>query len=79
VITDFGILVPHATTDELHLAALFADATLDEARNAVGWPLAVADEVARIEPPTAHELDTLRALHARTREAHARPVVLPIP
>jgi glutaconate CoA-transferase subunit B len=78
VITDFGILTPHAKTDELHLSALFADATLDEARNAVGWPLAIADVVARIEPPTAHELHTLRALHARTREAHARPVVLPI-
>ena len=77
VITDFGILTPHPATRELQLTALFAEATVDEARNAVGWPLAVADVVAQVPPPTAHELHTLRALHARTREAHARPVALP--
>lgn len=79
VITDFGILAPHPATDELQLTALFADATVDEARDAVGWPLAVASEVTQVAPPTTHELETLRALHARTREAHARPVVLPTP
>ena len=77
VITDFGILHPHGTTRELQLTALFADATVDEARDAVGWPLAVADAVAQVPPPTTHELHTLRALHARTREAHARPAALP--
>ena len=79
VITDFGILSPHPDTEELQLTALFADATMEEARAAVGWPLAVAEAVDRVPPPTAHELDTLRALHARTREAHAQPVVLPSP
>jgi glutaconate CoA-transferase subunit B len=79
VITDFGILSPHPQTDELQLVALFADATIDEAREAVGWPLVVASELARIAPPTQQELDTLRALHARTKAAHARPVVLPTP
>ena len=78
VITDFGVLAPHPDTHELQLAALFADATIDEARAAVGWPLAAANTVARAPPPTAHELDTLRALHARTREAHAQPVALPV-
>ena len=77
LITDFGILHPHGTTRELRLTALFGGATVEEARNAVGWPLAVADEVAQVPPPTPHELQTLRALHARTREAHARPVALP--
>ncbi|WP_457096990.1 CoA-transferase subunit beta [Lysobacter sp. P5_B9] len=77
VITDFGILTPHPRTDELQLSALFADVTVDDARAAIGWPLVVADVVTHVEPPTAHELDTLRALHARTRQAHAQPVVLP--
>lgn len=77
VITDFGILHPDSTTRELRLTALFADATVEEARNAVGWPLAVADVVTQVPPPTPQELHTLRALHARTREAHARPVALP--
>ncbi|MFL6592254.1 MAG: CoA-transferase subunit beta [Luteimonas sp.] len=77
VITDFGVLAPRPDTHELQLAALFADATIDEARAAVGWPLAAADTVARTPAPTAQELDTLRALHARTRQAHAQAVALP--
>jgi len=77
VITDFGLLAPHADTDELQLRGLFGDATVDEACAAVGWPLSVADTLEHVAPPTVRELDTLRALHDRTREAHARPVVLP--
>ena len=77
VITDFGILTPHPVTDELQLSALFADATVDEARAAVAWPLALATSIETLAPPTALELDTLRALHARTHAAHARPVALP--
>ncbi len=78
VITDFGMLAPHPQSEELQLVALFDGVTAEEARNAIGWPLQVADRVDSIAPPTAHELDTLRALHARTREAHARPVHLPL-
>ena len=59
------------------MTALYQGAMVDEARDAVGWPLAVAAAVKSIAPPTALELDTLRALHARTREAHSRPVQLP--
>lgn len=77
VITDFGICTPDPASRELRLTALFGDASVDEARAAVGWPLAVADVVTKVSPPTDHELHALRALHARTREAHARPVVLP--
>lgn len=77
VITDFGILAPEPATRELELRALFPEATVDEARAAVGWPLRVADAVDRLEPPAAAELAALRDLHARTREAHARPVRLP--
>lgn len=77
VITDFGKLAPHPETDELQLVALFEGVGVDEARAAVGWPLVVADRIDTVVPPTAHELDILRALNARTREAHARPVHLP--
>jgi glutaconate CoA-transferase subunit B len=77
VITDFGLLAPAPGSDELALAALFPGVTVDEARAAVGWPLAVAASVEAIAPPTATELDTLRALQARTREAHRRPVRIP--
>lgn len=78
VITDFGMLAPHPQSEELQLVALFADASVEEARTAVGWPLAVADRIDTIAAPSALELDTLRALNARTREAHARPVRIPL-
>jgi glutaconate CoA-transferase, subunit B len=78
VITDFGMLAPHPRSEELQLVALFADASVEEARAAVGWPLRVADRLDTIAAPSAHELDTLRALNSRTREAHARPVHIPL-
>ena len=77
VITDFGVLKPLPQTDELHLSALFDGVTVEEARAATGWPLKIAASVDAITPPTPIELETLRALHARTREAHRRPVRLP--
>lgn len=77
VITDFGMLTPEPGSEELVLTALFQGATLDEARAAVGWPLGVAAAIEALEPPTSQELESLRALHARTREAHSRPVHVP--
>ena len=77
VITDYGVLSPAPGSDELQLTALYEGVTADEARAATGWPLAVAGSVEALAPPTPLELDTLRALHARTREAHRRRVRLP--
>jgi glutaconate CoA-transferase, subunit B len=77
VVTDFGILMPAGDADELTLAALFPGATVEEARAAVGWPLAIAHEIETLAAPSDHELATLRALHNRTAEAHRRPVELP--
>jgi glutaconate CoA-transferase subunit B len=77
VITDFGVLTPDPDSEELRLSALFPGATPAEARAAAGWPLSVAAQVEALEPPSRTELDTLRALHARTREAHRRPVRIP--
>ena len=77
VITDFGMLTPEPGSEELVLTALFEGATLDEARAAVGWPLRVGAAIEALGPPTSQELESLRALHARTREAHSRPVHVP--
>ena len=77
VITDFGVLTPAGDTHELTLTALFPDATVEEARAAVGWPLAIADAPETLDPPSPNELETLRALNERTAEAHRRPVELP--
>ena len=77
VITDVGILAPQPGTDELALSAVYPGISVDEARAAVGWPLAISDSPAGVPRPTGEELAALRALHARTAAAHARPVELP--
>jgi glutaconate CoA-transferase subunit B len=77
VICDFGMLTPDPHTDELTFTALFADVALEQVRAAIGWPLVVAGHLDTIAVPSAHELDTLRALNARTQKAHAQPVRLP--
>jgi glutaconate CoA-transferase subunit B len=63
VVTDLGILEPRA--GELTLVRLHPGVAADDARAATGWPLAVADDVAATEPPTAAELEALRALETR--------------
>ena len=77
VITDVGILTPLPETDELALSELYPGIPVDEARAAVGWPLAISDSPVQVPPPTLAELAALRALHARTAAAHARPVHIP--
>ena len=64
VITDIGILEPDAETRELTLTHLHPGATVEQARAATGWPLAVADEVSATTPPTEEELRVLRRLEA---------------
>ena len=70
VITDLGVLEPDPTTCELTLVATHPGVTVDDVRAATGWPLRVADDVAVTREPSRDELDTLRDLHARTKEAH---------
>ncbi len=77
VITDFGILAPAPDSEELRLVALYDGLGIEDARAAVGWPLAVAEQIDAIPPPTPLELGVLRQLHARTAQAHQRPVKLP--
>ena len=79
VITNLGELTPDPGTRELVLSAIFMGVTVDDVRAACGWPLRVADTVARIVPPTTIELQTLRALQERTREAHAHRVRITLP
>lgn len=62
VITDLGVLEPDPRTCELTLTGLHPGVTVEQARAATGWELAVAGEL-RTEPaPTAEELSELRAL-----------------
>ena len=77
VICDFGVLTPDPQSEELTLTALFADVAVEQVRAAIGWPLVVAEHLGTVAVPSAHELDTLRALNARTQKAHAQPVQVP--
>jgi glutaconate CoA-transferase subunit B len=63
VVTDLGILEPDSS-GELTLTALQAGATIAEARESTGWPLAVADNVDHTDPPLEDELVALRALRS---------------
>jgi len=79
LITDLGVLEPDAESRELVLCATYPGVHVDDVRAACGWPLRVADTLITIDPPTALELQTLRALHDRTRAAHTRPVRITLP
>jgi glutaconate CoA-transferase subunit B len=79
VITDFGVLRPHAETEELQLAALYPGVTVEAARAATGWPLELAARVETVAAPSPAELTSLRDLEARTQRAHARPVRITLP
>jgi glutaconate CoA-transferase, subunit B len=63
VITDLGVLEPRG--GELTLAALHPGVTVEQVRDATGWELRVAGELAQTPPPTAEELAALEDLLAR--------------
>jgi glutaconate CoA-transferase subunit B len=67
VITDLGLLRPDPETCELTLTHLHPNVTLDDVRQATGWPLAWADRLQTTEAPTPAELEALRALEAGPR------------
>jgi len=44
--------------------------TREQIAENTGWPVRYAAQVAKTAPPTTHELEVLRELHARTALAH---------
>jgi glutaconate CoA-transferase subunit B len=69
VITDLGVLEPDPVTCELTLVALHPGATIEQARAATGWPLAVSPGLTTTAAPTGHELAVLRHLEATKGQA----------
>jgi glutaconate CoA-transferase, subunit B len=63
VITDLGVLEPR--DGELTLTAVHPGVTADQAREATGWDLRVAEEIATTPEPTDEELGALKELLAR--------------
>ena len=62
VITDLGVLEPDPTSCELTMTQLHPGVTLEQAREATGWPLRAAEVVESCAPPAAEELAVLRSL-----------------
>ena len=62
VITDLGVL---RRNGELVLEALHPGVTLEQAREATGWELRIADDLRTTEPPSEQELTLLRELKSR--------------
>ena len=62
VITDLGVLEPDPESCELTLTAVHPGVDAEQAREATGWELAVASDLATSDEPTADELDALREL-----------------
>jgi glutaconate CoA-transferase, subunit B len=72
VVTDLGVLEPERETGELVLTELHPDATVDEAQEATGWQLRLAPDLRLGEPPTAEELQALRALKPANEDTSSR-------
>ena len=64
VITDLGILEPDPETAELVLTHVHSGITPEQAQDATGWELRIADDLKTTEPPTEEELKALRELVA---------------
>jgi glutaconate CoA-transferase subunit B len=65
VITDLGVLEPDPETVALTLTQLHEGVTVEQAREATGWELAVAEQLRVTDPPSETELAALRELLAR--------------
>jgi glutaconate CoA-transferase subunit B len=63
VVTDLGILEPRE--GELTLTRVHPGVSAERVREATGWDLRVADDLAETEPPTEAELVALRGLATR--------------
>jgi glutaconate CoA-transferase, subunit B len=63
VVTDLGILEP--VDGELTLVQVHPGASVEDAREATGWELRVADDVKTTAPPTEDELTALRGLQTK--------------
>lgn len=62
VITDLGVLRPDPASCELTMTSLHPGVTIEHARAATGWRLALSDDLTETEPPTDKELTVLRDL-----------------
>lgn len=70
VMTDLCIMAPDPETAELSVISLHPGVTREQVQAGCGWPLRFAADLTETPAPSAEELEVLRSLHARTRQAH---------
>jgi glutaconate CoA-transferase subunit B len=72
LVTDFCIFEPDPETKEMTVVSIHPGVTREKIQDNTGWPVRYAAKVGETPPPTALELEALRALHARTAAAHGK-------
>ena len=72
LVTDLCVFEPDPTTSEMSVVSIHPGVTREKIQENTGWPVRYAAKVAETPAPTAQELETLRALHARTAAAHGK-------
>ena len=63
---------PDPTTKEMTVVSIHPGVAREKIQENTGWPVRFAASVAETPAPTSQELDTLRALQARTAAAHGK-------
>ncbi len=70
LITDLCVFEPDAETKEMIVVSLHPGATREKIVENCGWTPRFAASVIETPTPTVGEIETLRAMHARTKAAH---------
>jgi glutaconate CoA-transferase subunit B len=70
LVTDLCTMRPDPETNEMAVASLHPGITREQVREKTGWEVRFGDTVDETPPPVSSELEVLRALHARTAQAH---------
>ena len=70
LVTDLCVFEPDPETKEMTVVSIHPGVTREQIEANTGWKVRYAATIAETKAPTAHELETLRELHARTARAH---------
>jgi len=71
VITDLGVLRPDPQSCELTMTQVHPGVSAQDAREACGWELRVAEDLGETEAPSDEELEVLRRLRETIEEVKA--------
>jgi glutaconate CoA-transferase subunit B len=71
VISDLCVMKPDPEDRELTVVSLHPGVTREQVQEATGWDIRFAAELETTPVPSAHELEVLRELKARTDRAHS--------